>query len=379
MDFSSLRAHARANLAAGTLPGCAWLVAVDGEIAERGEEGYLDYEPRTPLPGNAVFRLASMTKPLTGAAVLSLCEEGKLSLDDPVSRYLPDFAHMGVGRLEGEAVVYDHEAARLITIRHLLSHTSGLGSGRVGDVQYRLVRPRQGDTLADRVPDYASVLLDFDPGTKNSYSGHLGFDLLGYLCELADGRSFAEIVRRRVTDPLETDELTYLPTPEMETRLMKMYAGTPHGLTRFHSMDGLNFGGYPRTFFGGSCAMVGTLDAYFRFAQCLLDGGRARSGARILREESVREMTTPAFGGGCTFVNASESWGLSMRVITAEKNKFGLPRGTFGWSGAYGTHFFLIPSRRVCAVYMMNCTTAGGAGAPTAREFERDVTAALGL
>jgi len=379
MDFSSLRAHARANLAAGTLPGCAWLVAVDGEIAERGEEGYLDYEPRTPLPGNAVFRLASMTKPLTGAAVLSLCEEGKLSLDDPVSRYLPAFAHMGVGRIEGEAVVFDHEAVRPITIRHLLSHTSGLASGPLGDRQYGAVRPREGQALADCAPRYASLLLDFDPETKNAYSGHVAFDLLGYLCELADGRDFAEIVRRRVTDPLETDELTYLPTPEMDARTIRLYAETPRGLTRFHRAEGMNFSGYPRTFFGGSCAMVGTLDAYFHFAQCLLDGGRTRSGARILREESVREMTTPAFGGVPTASAPGEAWGLSMRVITAERNACGLPRGTFGWSGAYGTHFFLIPSRRVCAVYMMNCATAHGAGAPTAREFERDVTAALGL
>lgn len=380
MDFSLLEQHAKANIERQKIPGCVCFAARGRERLYHEAFGYLDYDARTPLVKNAMFRLASMSKPVTGAVVMALCERGLLSLDDPVSKFLPGFAHLWIGKAENGKVRLDRPASTPITLRHLLSHCSGLGSGPVGDAQCdALFAPRPGETLADVVPRYDRALLDFEPQSTNAYSAKMAFELLSYLCELAAGMPFDKVVKHYLLDPLETDELTFLPTPEQTARMVVLYGETDQGLRRFAGIGDQNFRGYPRGFFSGAAALLGSAEGYFRFAAMLACGGKALSGQRVLSEESVRCMRTPAFGGKTVYAGDGQYWGLSMRVVKQPHGSTAcMPPDSFGWSGAYGTHFFIDPYTETVAIYLMNCATANGAGAVTAREFEADIMNALG-
>ena len=376
MDFTRIEQRAAYNVANAKIPGCAVGILKSGETVFRGVYGYADPDKKKPLAANALFRLASMSKPVTAVALMTLIEEGRLTLDTEVGTFIPSFAHMTVGKVEHGRAVPLRAASRPITVRHLLSHTSGLGSGEVGYAQTDSFLPKDGEKLCDIIPNYGNCLLDFEPQSMNAYSGHMAFDTLSYLCELLADMPFDEFVKKRVTDKLETDDLCFLPTPEQEARLIPMFGESPLGLRRTPGYDGLNFKPFPRSFFAGSCCMLGTLDAYMSFVKMLTDGGMAKGG-RVLRPETVELMATRAFDEPCVDFDNGQTWGLSFRVITSPQGGTAvLSKGTFGWSGAYGTHFFIDRARDLGVVYMMNCSTAMGAGAFTAREIEVDAVGA---
>ena len=372
-NYSCLEKRALHNIEIQKIPGCVCLVATPGNIMYHEAFGFEDYTAKKPMARNSMFRLASMTKPVTGVTTMTLVEKGLLSLDDKVSKFLPGFSEMYIGKMEnGKAVPYK-EAEKEITIKHLLSHCSGLGSGEVGNAQMGLITTN-GTCVADIGPRYQNILLDFEPESTNAYSGHMALDLLTYLCEFVSGMPFNELVDKNVLSKAETNEVTFLPTDEQDSRLVKMHRETPDGLKITEGMDGKNFAGVPRSYFAGSCSMLGTAEGYYKFASILATGGRALSGERVLKEETVKLMRTPAFGGNVVNCGFGQYWGLSMRVIKEPQGPTAvMPVDSFGWSGAYGTHFFINPADGLTAIYMMNCSTANGAGAITAREFEIDV------
>ena len=373
MDFSRIEKRAIYNIENQRIPGCAVSVLKGTDVVFRGVYGYADPVEKVHLKGDALFRLASMSKPVTAIALMTLIEEGKLTLDTEVGTLIPSFKTMTVGKLENGKAVPKSAAVRPITIRHLLSHTSGLGSGEVGYAQMAAFMPKDGEKLGDVIPHYGKCMLDFEPQSMNAYSGHMAFDTLSYICELLSDMPFDEFVKKRVTDKLETNDLCYLPTKEQEARLIPMFGESPNGLRKTPGFDGLNFNPFPRSFFAGSCCMLGSLDAYTAFVQMLAGGGNAKGG-RIVKEETIRQMASPAFGDGCVRFDNGQTWGLSFRVITEPKDATAvLSKGAFGWSGAYGTHFVVDPVRNISLVYLMNCSTAMGAGAFTAREIEQDV------
>ena len=371
-NYSCLEKRALHNIEIQKIPGCVCLVATPGNIMYHEAFGFEDYTAKKPMAKNSMFRLASMTKPVTGVTTMTLVEKGLLSLDDKVSKFLPGFSEMYIGKMEnGKAVPYK-KAEKEITIKHLLSHCSGLGSGEVGNAQRKAFD--DGDTLESEMPSYSSWLLDFEPESTNAYSGHAALDLLSYICQLVSGLPYNELIYKNVLSKAETDEITFLPTEEQDSRLVKMHGESPDGLKITEGMDGKNFAGFPRSFFAGSCSMLGTAEGYYRFASILATGGKALSGERVLKEETVKLMRTPAFGGNVVNCGFGQYWGLSMRVIKEPQGPTAvMPVDSFGWSGAYGTHFFINPADGLTAIYMMNCSTANGAGAITAREFEIDI------
>lgn len=372
-NYSYLEKRALHNIEIQKIPGCVCLVATPGNVIYHEAFGFEDYTAKKPMAKNSMFRLASMTKPVTGVTAMTLVEKGLLSLDDKVSRFLPGFSEMYIGKMEnGKAVPYK-KAEKEITIRHLLSHCSGLGSGEVGDAQHHIVTTNV-TCVADIGPRYQNILLDFEPESTNAYSGQFAFDLLSYICELVSGLPYNELVDKNVLSKAETNEVTFLPSAEQDARLVKMHGETSDGLKITEGMDGKNFAGVPRTFFAGSCSMLGTAEGYYRFASILASGGKALSGERVLKEETVQLMRTPAFGGNVVNCGFGQYWGLSMRVIKEPQGPTAvMPVDSFGWSGAYGTHFFINPADGLTAIYMMNCSSANGAGAITAREFEIDI------
>ena len=376
--------HIQARLDAKTLAGVTAGVWLEGENRLTLCMGQRDPAAGLPMQTDTLFRLASMTKPITGTAVMQQCQRGALELDASIARWLPRFAEMkvAVATPEGE-ILATRPAARPITPRMLLTHSSGLGSGPAGDAQFAAVGPANHATLAQAVDAYADCALDFQPGTAQMYSGILGMDVLARLVELTADMPYDEYLRKNIFEPLEMADTTYCPTPQQAARLMRLVDARDGALHPVEIADGCGFGDFPIGYTGGGAGLFSTLEDYSHLALMLADGGLYK-GRRVLEAATVEAMATPqlpeSFGG----ISRTFNWGLSMRVCPEQAPADApwpgqpLSAGSFGWSGAYGTHFWVDRKRRLTAVYLSNLADGGGAGAPTAFEFEHDVMAGFG-
>ncbi|HEY7444829.1 MAG TPA: serine hydrolase domain-containing protein, partial [Vicinamibacterales bacterium] len=226
------------RIAAGEISGGVTLVARKGRVAHLEAHGVMDTESKRPMSRDAVFRIASMTKPVAGVAIMMMLEEGKLRLTDPVSKYIPQFKDMKVAVAQpaegsqtsatnGQAPVtgapaprfYTVPAEREITIRDLLTHTSGLVSGPMSNSEVRKVARTPTETLADYSPRLGSTPLEFQPGTRWAYSAQAGFDTLGRIVEIVSGQNFDQFLRQRLFDPLGMKEVSFYATETLEPRM----------------------------------------------------------------------------------------------------------------------------------------------------------------
>lgn len=361
------------------IAGAAALVARGGEIVCCGAQGFAHIESGRRLEKDAIFQLASMTKPIIAAAILILIEEGKLHENDPVSRYLPEFRDMQVAVMdvgeenEPEGAVHPAlpnyhtvPAHREITIHDLLTHSSGFGHGIIGSAL--LTMPKPDNRLADVIPLWSQVPLDFQPGTQTGYSGLAAFDLLGRIIEIVSDLSLDKYLEQFMFAPLGMKDMTFVPNDEQRQRLVSMYTKTDQGLAR--PKDEELFGFFGGQYYSGAAGLYGTLDDYYRFAS-MLQGGGEWEGTRILSPRMVQLMGSPQLPASLPGTAHGQIWGLGVRVITDGAGT-GAPLtvGSFGWSGAWGTHFWVDPREQLVAVLMINLANAGGAGAVTAREFE---------
>ncbi len=370
-DFADIGRHTWDRIRANTLNGAACCVTIDGKTAYQGVFGSANIEKNDKLRKDTMYRLASMTKPVTAVAVMMMVERGQIDLDAPVSDILPVFA--------GQKLLSGAAPSRGITARDLLTHSSGLcqdeTAEQIADV-FRSVLPGE-ITLEAMAEGYAALPLAFEPGSRTGYSALAGFDVLARMVEVVSNMKFEDFVKLAIFEPLKMNDTTWYPTDAQWAKVTTPYAAENGALTPV-DMEKRNFGAFPASYPSGSAGLIGTLSDYSRFAQMLLNEGEL-DGARILEAETVRAMRTPQLRAEKTEgVGKTETWGLGMRVITAEPgDNQPMTKGCFGWSGAYGTHFWVDPEKKLTAVYMSNLTTAGGSGADTAREFERDVYAAL--
>ncbi|MBQ1847386.1 MAG: beta-lactamase family protein, partial [Clostridia bacterium] len=336
--------------------------------------GYADIENKIPLGPDTEMRLASMTKPITGVALMKVVEEGRVSLDDKVSKYIPSFKNMNVAIIDDKGKITGQYPCRNeIEVRDLLNQASGLGEGEAGNRAWKDYHIKDGDTLADIVPKFGDQLLDFEPRTNFIYSWTQAFDTAAYIVELVTGTEFEEYILKNILHPIGCYDTVYTPNEEQRSRLMKMYDARDGKITEI-DMGGKIFGDVPLSYKAAGAGMIGTLNDYMKFAGMLYNEGEF-NGARVLKPGTVKLMRT------VSNVNLPddfvEAWGLSMRVIGRRTETQLLPEGTFGWSGAYGTHFIIDPADKIYAVYMKNLLDGGGAGADTAREFERVIMEAL--
>ena len=306
---------------------------------------------------------------------------GKIALDDPVSRTIPALGCLTVGETDGQGnLTGTHPAPREITPRDLLTHSSGLGSGLWFYTKYEKSAIAEGMTLADKMADYGASYLEFDPGTGASYSALAGFDVLAHLVERTSGQPIAVFARENLFEPLGMTDTTFDPTPEQMGRLVTMHAErNGKAVPDEASVEGRVFGGLPRSYHSGGAGLISCGRDYAAFARMLLCEGLRPDGTALLRPETVREMAKPQLNPRQTWgVDDTWSWGLSVRVVTADNgSQRPLEHGAFGWSGAYGTHFWVDPVNGLFAVYLSNMTTAGGSGALTARRMEAVVMEAL--
>src|SRR6188474_2569535 len=240
------------HLAAGNVAGAVTLVARRGKIAHFEAQGVMDVDTKKPMAKDNLFRLASMSKPITGVAIMMLVEEGKVRLNDPVSRFIPEFKGLDKVAVakpgapppaQGAEAPYDLvPASRAITIGDLLKHGSGLVSGGVGASAANRIAPRTPtDTLATYIPKLAAVPLDFQPGTLWRYSGQAGFDVLSRVVEVVSGQPFDQFLKQRLFDPLGMKDTGFSARPDNQARLVTLYQRGPDGtLTKAANQIGLS-------------------------------------------------------------------------------------------------------------------------------------------
>ncbi len=368
-----------ADIEDGLVTCAAIQVVCKNKTVYKRNHGFSDAEKTVPLADRHLFRMASMTKPVTAACTMIQIERGKLSLEDPVSKYLPQLGNMEVGEIDRDGnLTGTHPAPNDFTVRDLLTHSSGLGSGPWFGKFCRNAGFEDGDTLGSKIDDWAHSYLEFDPSTAFSYSGLVGFDVLAHLVELTSGRTYAEFAKENLFDPLGMTDTCYLPNEEQWSRMVQMHETVEKGKTAPAHMKRFVFGACPTTYHSGGAGLVSCLADYTRFAHMLLSDGES-GGVRILSADTVRQMRSRQLRPMVPGTDATYSWGLSMRVVLADNgSQKPLRTGAYGWSGAYGTHFWCDPVRNLCAVYLSNMTTAGGSGAQTARHIEKAVMEHLG-
>ncbi len=386
MDFKIIEEHNLARLREKKSAGAICSVHVNGEKVYENYFGYSDIEARKPMQADSIFRLASMSKPVTGIAVMQLVEQGKIGLFDDISKFIPELKDFVVGKFdENRKIVPAAKARRGINIFQLLNHCSGLGQAEIGysymDTNPRKYFPQPGEVLSDVAPRYGDYLLDCNPGEAFGYGAHIPYDLLGRVVEIASGMNFNDYIQKNICAPLGMTDTTYHLSAEQRKRVVKMYYapgidGKDGELFRSGPADNSNFGNYPESYEGGSCCLMGTCRDYEKIAEMFAQGGTL-NGNRILSEDTVRLMSTPLTHPTTLCYNIGQVWGLSMRVVNTTDPNGPLFPGTFGWSGAYGTHFIISPAQHLSAVYFSNLSNAGGSGAPASLEFEADVTNVL--
>jgi CubicO group peptidase (beta-lactamase class C family) len=375
------------HIDAKELSGVVTLVARKGRVAHFEAQGLMDIESKKPMPKDGIFRLASMSKPITGAAVMMLIEEGKIRLTDPVSRFIPEFKGLnkvavpkpgaqpgGAGGRGGAASDFDTvSASREITIRDLLTHTSGLMSGGLGNPVANTLAPRTPtDTLATYIPKLTAVPLDFQPGTLWRYSGQAGFEVLSRVVEVASGLPFDQFLKQRIFDPLGMKDTGFYPAGDAASRLVTMYRRATGGLERVENQNQL----VSPVYFSGAGGLMTTAADYLQFAQMLLNGGQV-NGKRFLSPKTVELMASNHTGD---MVNGQfgrpargMGFGLSVQVVldpVAADLRVG--PGTFGWAGAYGCNVNIDPKENMVSIIMMQTATG-----PLQRDFENAVWQAI--
>lgn len=363
------------DVASGRVGGAAVIVRQDGEVVYKNCFGHKTPGTDDTLTENATFRLASMTKPITAAAVLIQIDRGLISLDDPVEKFIPEYADMSIGGFDSEGKIVEFgKAKEKVRVIHLLTHSSGIGTMDVGTVQYAIMPAEQRKTLKGVVDYHANMYLAFEPMSAQFYSAVVGFDVLARLVEITSGKPFDEFLKKEIFKPLGMCDTTFAPTEEQWERMIVMHDFSD-GEPKIGSFtEGCVFAENATTYFCGGAGLMSTLDDYSRFAEMLLNKGKAPDGRQLISERLITEMGTPHLPRD--IMPDPQVWGLGVRVITDESYKL-LPVGCYGWSGAYGTHFWVDPENRITAVYMKNSNYDGGSGAITAAHFEEDVSAAL--
>ncbi len=367
-------------VADGRAAGASVLVWKDGREAYFGTAGFADREAHRPMTRDTIVQIYSMTKPVTGVALMQLWEQGKFSLDDPLSSYLPEFEFMQVyaGKDAAGSPIY-RAASRPIIVRDVMRHTAGFAYGP-GDTPahdaYMKADPLALDiNLTEMGRRLAKVPLLFDPGAQWSYS--IAVDVQALLVEKLSGQPFADYVRQHVLEPLGMHDTAWRQPDERLPRLAALYRKTDGKLVRDPdaSTRRLNFQNNRLT--AGGFGLASTLDDYIRFARMLLGGGEL-DGTTILRASTVRLMSVDHLDPRVTqrqFLpsKGSVGFGLDFAVRHLQPQKPEENRGAVGeffWDGAASTLFWVDPANRLAAVFFVQTMPFDGT-------LHRDIRAAI--
>jgi len=351
-------------------PGLVAMVIRNGKIVYHTAKGSADAVSGKPMEKDAIFRIASQTKAITSTAVMMLWEEGKFRLDDPISMYIPEFKNPQVIQnfRYADTSYTSLPAKKEITIRHLLTHTSGLGYGVIdGDERMRMIYQKAGIidlytteniSIGENVKKLAKLPLHHHPGEKYTYSE--GLDVLGYLIEIISGMPFDQFLRTRLFDPLGmNDTWFYLPDAKANklVKVQRKVNGKWENFpVTFYDPQ------YPVTgakkFFSGGAGLSSTAKDYATFLQMYLNGGEL-NGVRILSRSTIETMMQnqvgDLWGGG-------KHYGLAFGVVTADGVAEGGigSEGTFDWGGYFNTQYFADPQEKVIGILMKQTSQTAG-------------------
>lgn len=343
-------------IAEGQISGAVTLVAKDGRIVSLTAIGQADLADKRPMKPDTLFAIASMTKPITAAALMILVDEGKVALDDPVAKFIPEFKD---AKLDGGQAL-----ERPIAIRDVLTHTSGLG----GDQQNIGTLENTGKVLAARP-------LNFQPGTKWQYSP--GLSVCGRVIEVASGQKYEDFLRDRIFTPLGMSETTFFPTKEQQPRIARLYkpgeqpktlATAEHWLTDLSADRTANPSG----------GLYSTAADVARFYQMILNRGQWGE-RRILSETAVAEMTKLQSGELLTGFTPGNGWGLGFCLVQKPQGVSAmLSPGSFGHGGAFGTQSWADPARQMIFILLVQRTNFGNSDAADLRAvFQRTAVDAI--
>lgn len=355
--------------------GAVALIARRDQIAYLKTWGDQDREAGTAMDEDTIFRIYSMTKPVTTVAVMMLYEEGHFFLNDPVARFLPELAKLEVQTETrdpdtGEISLESKPASRPVTIRDLLRHTAGFSYGVFGDTdvdrQYREAGILAEDkNLEEMVSKLGSIPLRFEPGTRWHYS--VSVDIAGRLVEVVSGMPFDQFLQRRIFAPLDMHDTGFSVSQDKAARFSVLY--TPKGqatgreaflkpapktkeieplvssdLARYHEGT---------TFFSGGGGLVSTAHDYLQFCRMLLHGGQL-NGTRLLSRKSVELMTTSHLHNITGYGGSGTTFGLGFSIVEdiGAGGHLGTP-GTYSWGGAAGTKFWIDPEEELIGIFMV--------------------------
>ena len=330
------------------IAGVVSLVARKGAIVHLQAQGLADVESQKPLATDAIFRLASMTKPVTSVAAMMLHEEGHFLLDDPVSKFLPEFPERGQVAIPNAPNERATAGYRLIpaegpvTIRQLLTHTAGLGN--VAGFN------QPENTMAEYCAALAKLPLKFHPGTHWEYGP--ATNVVGRLVEVVSGRSLDEFFRARIFGPLGMQDTCFYLPEEKLSRLVTAYGWEGDRLKKLTALGPAARNG---RFFAGAGGLAGTAEDYLRFCQTLLNGGQL-DGTRLLSRKSVEAMTANHIGKLPLWQDTYRGYGFGLgfrvRLDVGQSATLGSV-GEYGWGGAYGTYFWNDPKEQMVGILMI--------------------------
>ena len=324
----------RAAVIKPEIAGAVTMVVTPDRVLHLSAVGQADIASAKPMTTDAMFWIASMTKPITGTAVLMLQDEGKLSVDDPVAKYVPELA---------EVKTADGTPGNL-TLRHLMTHTSGLAESTTEEKNAAM-------SLKDLVPGFAGRPLQFKPGTKWQYC-QSGINTLGRIVEIVSGQSYPDFLQQRLFTPLGMVDTTFYPNAMQIPRIATTYKldkGVLVAAKVPSDFDPANVGHYPAPNGG----LYATASDYARFCQMLLNDG-SLDGKRYLKPESVTLMRTISTGELKTGFTDGNGWGLTACVVRAPQGvSAALSPGSFGHGGAYGTQVWIDPVKKRAFILMV--------------------------
>jgi CubicO group peptidase (beta-lactamase class C family) len=361
-----VEAYLQNEVDGGKIPGAIILIQQHGKPAYYKKLGMRDVATKRPMTDDTIFRLYSMSKPVTSVAAMMLVDDGKLALDDPLSKYIPDFADVKVGveKPDEDGKLAMEPLKRPITIEDLLRHTSGITYGFYGDSPVRKLYATsniyEGDfDNAQFVQRLAKLPLAEQPGTRWDY-GH-STDVLGRVIEVVSGKSLYQFEKERLFDPLGMHDTTYYLRDPAEAPLL----AEPLATDRFKSpIAGIHEAVTPLRWESGGAGLIGTIGDYARFAEMLLEGGTL-DGRRYLKAQTVALMTSDHIGPQTKiardqyyFPGDDSGFGLGFAVRTVENPP--LPSGEYRWDGVGGTFFFIDPKDDMFTIVMMEAPSQRG-------------------
>jgi CubicO group peptidase (beta-lactamase class C family) len=401
--FDRIEGHLkRRYIDAGRFPGTQLVVYRRGNVVHSAVQGFADLERNAPLKDDTIFRIYSMTKPITSVAFMMLVEEGRVALDEPVHKYIPEWKNLGVFQAGTAPAFLTKPPARPMLIVDLLRHTSGLTYGFQQrsnvDAAYRdkqIGAVEKAGTLDTMIADLAKIPLEFAPGEAWNYS--VSTDVIGYLIGKISGMPFEQFLKERIFNPLGMTDTDFFVAPDKAHRFAACYNADPGGMMSFHAVEkkgGLTLQDDPTTssfltrpsFISGGGGLCSTAADYLTFCRALLNGGEL-GGVRLIGPKTLKLMTTNHLPGGRDLPEMSRSMfaeatyngigfglGFSVTMDPAQTLIPGSP-GEYAWGGAATTSFWIDPAEELIAIFMTQVLPSSAY--PVRRELRTMIYAAI--